>query len=140
MWIAIIANQWETSLIKYKISEDYQEMSLAPIWNWQDVLLIKPGDKSERGIQPDDSFVKSVEKQLNNYLEYVRTESDTFNYTDWSGHIDRTLSNARGENMLRAGYLYKDDGKFENAVLGYPYFRRMDGKLEINHLLLIPDE
>lgn len=125
MWIAIIANQWETSLIKYKISEDYQDMSLAPIWKWQDVLLIKPGDKSERGIQPNDSFVKSVEKQLNNYLEYVRTESDTFSYTGWSRHIERTLSNARGENMLRDGYLYKDDGKFENAVLGYPYFRRM---------------
>jgi len=57
MWIAIIANQWETSLIKYKISKDYQEMSLAPIWNWQDVLHIKPGDKSERGIQPDEFFL-----------------------------------------------------------------------------------
>jgi predicted neuraminidase len=126
MWIAIIANQWETSLIKYLISEDYQDMSLAPVWCWQDVLLIKPGDKAQRGIQPNDSFVKSVEKQLNDYLEYVRSESDTaISYTDWGRRIEHILSNARGENMLRSGYLYKDDGTYDTTTLGYPYFSRM---------------
>jgi len=126
MWIAIIANQWETSLLRYKISEDYQDMSHAPVWNWQDVLLVKPGDKTERGIQPNDSFVKSIERQLNDYMEYVSSESDSlFSYTNWSKRIERILSNARGENMLRAGYLYDEDGGYKNTTLGYPYFSRM---------------
>jgi len=126
MWIAIIANQWETSLLKFKISEDYRDMAHAPVWSWQDVLLVKPGDKTERGIQPDDSFVKSVEEQLNEYTKYISSESDTtFSYTDWSKHMERILSNARGENMLRSGYLYGDDGEYEKTTLGYPYFSRM---------------
>lgn len=49
-WITIIANQWETSLIKYKISNNYLDTD-APGWDWQDNLLVKAGDKTERGIQ-----------------------------------------------------------------------------------------
>jgi len=67
MWYTVIANQWETSLLKYRISEDCQRQPDAPVWAWQDVLHVKPGDLTERGIQPDDRFVKSVERQVAAY-------------------------------------------------------------------------
>lgn len=37
-------------------------------WAWQSDLHVKPGDKAEYGIQPGDSFVESVEKQINKEL------------------------------------------------------------------------
>ena len=61
MWITIIANQWETSLLKYQLSTDYLNTEGAQRWTWQDSLLLKPGGKTERGIQPGDPFVASVE-------------------------------------------------------------------------------
>ena len=44
VWYAVIANQWETSLLKYRISEDYADQAQAPTWAWQEVLHVKPGD------------------------------------------------------------------------------------------------
>jgi len=32
MWYTVIANQWETSLLNYRISEDYLNMEGSPIW------------------------------------------------------------------------------------------------------------
>jgi hypothetical protein len=71
MWYTVIANQWETSLLKYRISEDWTRGEGPPQWAWQDVLHVKPGDKAERGIQPNDRFVRSVERQVKEYAEYV---------------------------------------------------------------------
>jgi len=42
-----------------------------PEWSWQDVLHVKPGDPAERGIQPGDRFVESVERQIREYTEYI---------------------------------------------------------------------
>ena len=43
-WIAVIANRWETSLLRHRISSDYQGPG-APVWQWQEVILLKPGDE-----------------------------------------------------------------------------------------------
>jgi len=42
-WLVVRVNRWEQSLLKYKITTDY-EGSGAPRWQWQDVILIQPGD------------------------------------------------------------------------------------------------
>ncbi|MEN8249326.1 MAG: sialidase family protein [Bacteroidota bacterium] len=52
-WIAVRANRWETSLLKYRTSEDYKK-SGAPNWNWQDAVILKPGDK----------FAETIKKQF----------------------------------------------------------------------------
>ena len=70
MWYPVIANQWETSIPMYRISDNYKGAG-APLWSWQDVLFVKAGDKTERGIQPGDSFVKQVQTQLAQYEEYL---------------------------------------------------------------------
>ena len=44
VWIAVQANVWEQSILRLKTSIDY-EKSGAPIWNWQDNILLKPDHK-----------------------------------------------------------------------------------------------
>jgi len=42
-WVVVRVNRWEQSLLKYKISTDY-EGDGAPRWQWQEVILLQPGD------------------------------------------------------------------------------------------------
>lgn len=42
-WIVVQANQWETSVLKYRRSSDFLGDG-APKWDWQDVILLKPGE------------------------------------------------------------------------------------------------
>ncbi len=48
-WVVVQANRWETSLLKYRTSIDYEKDG-APNWNWQDIILLKPGEEFEREI------------------------------------------------------------------------------------------
>ena len=43
MWIVVRANRWETSVLKYRRSIDYLNPG-PPNWNWQDIILLKPGN------------------------------------------------------------------------------------------------
>jgi predicted neuraminidase len=128
MWYTVIANQWETSLPKYRISENYMMPDGPPEWAWQDVLHVKPGDRAERGIQPGDRFVKSVERQIREYTEYISQSNSalaliTSNLADrWKTEL---LSKARGEDMMRRGRRVDSSGQSTEQQLGYPYFRRM---------------
>ena len=128
MWYTVIANQWETSLPKYRISENYMKQEGPPKWSWQDVLHVKPGDSSERGIQPGDRFVKSIERQIEEYAKYL---SDSTDISDEATRrmLDRwraeLLAKARGENMMRRGRLLDATGRYTEQQLGYAYFRRM---------------
>ena len=56
VWIVVRANRWETSLLKVKTTTDYQNEG-APKWEWQDVILMKPGIE----------FEKRVEEQFKKY-------------------------------------------------------------------------
>ena len=128
MWYTVIANQWETSLPKYRISEDYEEMGGAPKWCWQDVLHVKPGDRAERGILPDDRFVKSIERQVAGYGEYLGESSrltQVFEVQAWKAWGNKLLTKARGEDMIAKGYIIDASGKRTDMQMGYPYFRRM---------------
>ncbi len=41
-WVAVMANQWETSLLKYRRADTW-EGGGAPAWDWQDTIVLKPG-------------------------------------------------------------------------------------------------
>lgn len=43
VWIAVQANRWEHSLLRFKTSINYTEQT-QPVWNWQDNILLNPGD------------------------------------------------------------------------------------------------
>ena len=42
VWIAVEANKWEYSILRFKTSTDYLKTGV-PVWNWQDNILLKPG-------------------------------------------------------------------------------------------------
>jgi predicted neuraminidase len=44
VWIAVQANRWENSILRYRTSVDY-EKSGTPVWDWQDDILLKPDDR-----------------------------------------------------------------------------------------------
>jgi predicted neuraminidase len=131
MWYPVLANQWETSIPMYRISENYSSPG-APVWSWQEVLFVKVGDKTERGIQPNDAFVKEVKDQLTSYEEYL-TKSLLPSAPDsikeslthaWSQYKIKMDSLSKGENMIRGGRVKVDDE--EKAVqIGYPLSRRL---------------
>ena len=43
-WIVVQANRWESSILKTRISSNYQKNGI-PKWEWQDVILLKPGEE-----------------------------------------------------------------------------------------------
>jgi predicted neuraminidase len=44
VWIVVVANKWESSILKTRISTNYLNDG-APEWNWQDIILLKPGEE-----------------------------------------------------------------------------------------------
>lgn len=142
MWYPVIANQWETSLPMYRISEDYTAPG-APVWAWQDVLFVKPGDKTERGIQPGDRFVEETRQQLQAYEVYFKetlmpTLSDTMQselLLAWENYKAKIDSLAKGENMLRSGRI-RENGEERSATLGYPLSRRIGWQTKNKPLIL----
>lgn len=53
VWIAVQSNLWEQSVLRFKTAENYNGNG-APVWNWQDDILLKPGD----------AFAAEVEKKF----------------------------------------------------------------------------
>lgn len=143
VWYTVMANQWETSLVKFRLSDDYLGEG-PPHWRWQDVLHVKPGGSTERGIQPEDAFVKSIETQVASYGNYLAETAGTDQAEserllgEWQGHASRLVSLAKGEDLIRKGVLFKGDGTDEDAQLGYPYFRRMGWQTK-NKALVVGD-
>lgn len=131
MWYPVLANQWETSIPMFRISEQYTTPG-APVWNWQDVLFVKVGDKTERGIQPGDRFVKEVDQQIGEYEEYLNTAllptvPDSLRGSllkEWEKYKAKMDSLSRGKNMIRSGRITEGE-KQKESPLGYPLTRRL---------------
>ncbi|MBV5313107.1 MAG: exo-alpha-sialidase [Prolixibacteraceae bacterium] len=52
-WVAVHANKWEDAILRFRTSTNYKDND-APVWEWQDDILLKP----------NDSFAKEVEKRF----------------------------------------------------------------------------
>jgi predicted neuraminidase len=50
VWITVMANQWESSVLRVKTTTDYA-LSGAPVWQWQDDILLKPGETFARDVE-----------------------------------------------------------------------------------------
>src|SRR2546422_4692987 len=44
LWPLIVAHKWETALMKYRISTDFQQASGPPKWEFQDNIVLMPKD------------------------------------------------------------------------------------------------
>lgn len=71
MWPTILANEWHTALMKYKIATDYSGDG-PPRWHTSEVLHVTPGDEFARAVAADaDRLLASgpQEPQVVTYLE-----------------------------------------------------------------------
>jgi predicted neuraminidase len=50
VWIAVQGNMWEGSILRTRTTMNYNNQG-APVWEWQDNILIKPGKEFEEEIQ-----------------------------------------------------------------------------------------
>ena len=53
VWIAVQGNRWEGSILRTRTTSNYTNPG-APVWEWQDNILLKPGEE----------FVEEIEKKF----------------------------------------------------------------------------
>jgi predicted neuraminidase len=61
VWVVVQANEWETSLLKFRTSIDYENAG-TPKWDWQDIILLKPSDDFASEIET--KFKKNKGKEM----------------------------------------------------------------------------
>jgi len=93
LWPTILANEWHTALMKYKVSSRYQS-ELAPVWDTNEVLHITPGPEFE-------ATVKQAMDELENKMrgEPEARQAALRNY------IARTRKNAADKLFRRLGWM-----------------------------------
>lgn len=94
MWPTILANEWHTALMKYKIASDYRRApastkEAAPRWDVNEVLHVTPGDE----------FVTTVDREVNRILA---TAPDNERLKAWA---ERTRKNAADKLFRRLGWM-----------------------------------
>ena len=101
VWVVVQSNEWETSLLKYRTSIDY-ENSDAPKWDWQDIILLKPGEE----------FAKEIE------TKFSENEGKEMAWATHAPLYEKMIVNASKDPkkretgwMTRIHPLIQDDGK-----------------------------
>jgi len=59
-WPTIVAHTWESALMKYRVSTDYQQQDGPPKWDWQDNMLLVPKRIQERSLEVYEKELKKV--------------------------------------------------------------------------------
>lgn len=84
LWPTILANRWETALMKYRISSDYHK-SGPPRWDSQEILHVTPDDRFERDVRawtararqsmPTQGFAEEMGTRLENHLQDLEKQA-----------------------------------------------------------------
>lgn len=132
VWYTVLAYQWESSFLKYRISENYMQESGAPEWNWQDMIHVKADGNCPDGIGKDDQFVRTLNRKYDDYHQNLVSEG--YIKKDGNGSITEELWNkarthymdiAKGLNMVRSGTDINEKGEKIKTPLGFPLMRRL---------------
>jgi len=102
LWATILANRWETALLKYCISSDYQKAG-PPHWGASEVLHVTPGT----------SFQTSVNAALDEMAASPRPAGEPEDFDKW---IQKNRTRAADKLSCRLGWMprahpYILDGK-----------------------------
>jgi len=76
LWPTILANQWESALMKYKISSNYRREG-PPRWEESEVLHLKPGPEFEATVQ---QVLPQMEEQSRQMMIPERTRQEVQDY------------------------------------------------------------
>jgi hypothetical protein len=72
VWIAVQANRWEQSILRYKTSDNYFQDG-PPLWSWQDNILLKPDDRFAEEVVLK---FKDLPKNTSGWAEYAPRYDD----------------------------------------------------------------
>jgi len=61
LWPVILANEWHTALMKYRISSDYQRADRPPAWQWNDTMLFVPRDFAAETARAVDEYLRTAQ-------------------------------------------------------------------------------
>jgi len=147
VWYTVMAYQWETSILKYRISDDYMQASGTPVWNWQDMIHIKPDGNAPDGIGKNDAYVKTLQRKFDDYYQYLDSsghfKSGAITKEKWDTARIHYLDIARGTNLVRNGTDINEKDEKIKTQLGYPLMRRIGWQtrnkpLMIGNRILLP--
>ncbi|MGH9767665.1 MAG: sialidase family protein, partial [Blastocatellia bacterium] len=93
LWPTILANEWHTALMKYRISSRYQSEG-PPVWETNDVLHITPGPE----------FEASVKEAMDALENRMRSEPEE-RQAALRDYIARTRKNAADKLFRRMGWM-----------------------------------
>ena len=127
VWYTVMAYQWSSSLLKYRISDDFLQKEGAPVWKWQDVLHVKADGQPTEGITENDPFVATLNRKFDEYFKYLN-ESGQLKETS-RDRLDRVrkmfITIAKGGNLMADGNEITPNGEKVKKQLGYPLMRRI---------------
>ena len=83
LWPTILANEWHTALMKYRISSDYQKLEGPPRWDFSDVLHITPEPEFEPTVTQALAALEAAAKDLSQEAQKAA-----------KAYIERTKKNA----------------------------------------------
>lgn len=85
VWIAVQANRWENSILRVRTTTNYTDEG-APVWQWQDNILLKP----------DDSFAEHVAAKLK------ELPSLTAGWAEYAPRYDDLINTASNDPTKRS--------------------------------------
>jgi predicted neuraminidase len=93
LWPTILANEWHTALMKYRISSRYQSEG-PPVWDTNDVMHITPGPEFEAAVK---EAMDALETRMQGEPEERRAAARDY--------IARTRKNAADKFFRRLGWM-----------------------------------
>lgn len=142
-WYTVLAYQWSTSLLKYRISDDYMKQTGAPVWKWQDFLPVKADGSPTTGIGENDRFVQTLVKKFDEYYQYLKQKGDisdtgksNISIKNWDKARKFYTDLAKGSNLISDGTDTNASGEKVRKQLGYPLMRRIGWQTRNKPLLL----
>ena len=78
LWPTILANEWHTALMKYKISTDYQRDG-APTWAVSEVLHVTPGDEFKTTVDREIARLvpapETADLRTRQYIDKIKSDA-----------------------------------------------------------------
>ena len=94
MWATILANEWHTALMKYRVSSDYQRAQGAPRWDLNEVLHVTPGPEFEATVTQAITAFEAASKDASQERQPAI-----------EAYIERTKKNAADKFFRRLGWM-----------------------------------
>jgi len=149
VWYTVMAYQWESSILKYRISENYLQESGPPEWRWQDMIHMKPDGSVPDGIGKNDPFVQNLTRKYDEFHKdlvakgFINKENGPITDELWEKALAQYFTIAKGTRFTATGTETNEKGEKIRAELGFPLHRRIGWQsrnkpLIIGNRMLLP--